>query len=195
MKKLILLLGLVCLVFFSTVAYAAQPINKDLPNVAVLYVNNAKTTYDSDIDEFILENLHKVIAADKYNYIDGKIYLERLQQVGIVDVSTAERADIKDVFDGENIDYVVFLEVQPVMTKDKSGLFSAGKQVTMVVPFKMLDLGAGKYLYNGKFTEQVSDTTFIGTVGNKSVTLKVLKKIHKQLNAVVNERLPLKKSL
>lgn len=194
MKKFTVLLIFIVTMLLSGAAWAAPaakalPID-GLPNVAVLYVNNAKTTYDRELDEAVLSNLVQALPASQYNYVDGAPYVEKLSKIGITDITTAERADILATFAGENIDYVVFVEIQPLVVRDKLTLFSVGKDVSMVVPLKVIDLGGNRYLYNGKFTEKASDSTFIGGIGNKSVALKALQKINIQLRATLAERLP-----
>ena len=165
------------------------------PNVAVIYVNNAKTTYDDEIDELLLGNLAKNLPSDKFQYIDGAPYAERLNKIGIVDIASAERADIVNAFSGENIDYVIFLELQPFIRKDKVTFFTIGKEMTATVPLKVIDLVNNRYLYNGKFVEKASDSTMIGDIGNKSVSNKALLKINEQVSAVLAVRLPAEKSV
>ena len=65
---------------------------ENMPKVAVLYVNNAETTYNDEVDGVVLGNLEKCINDDKYIYINGEPYIEKLNKVGIVDITTAERA-------------------------------------------------------------------------------------------------------
>ena len=72
----------------------------------------------------VLGNLEKCINDDKYIYINGEPYIEKLNKVGIVDITTAERADIVDAFEGEDVDYVVFIEVQPFIARDKVHVLS-----------------------------------------------------------------------
>lgn len=165
----------------------------NMPKVAVMYVNNAKTTYDGDVDQSVKANLAKAISPDKYVTIEGTPYVEKLKKAGIVDIATAEKADIVDAFAGEDVDYVVFLEVQPFIARDKMTFFTIGKDITATVPFKIIDVVNGKYLYNGKFTEKMSDSSWIGGIGNKSVALKVMAKINKQITATLAERLPAEK--
>lgn len=163
---------------------------KNMPKVIILYVNNAKTTYDDEVDKKIKTNLEKAISPEKYLIIEGAPYIEKLKKAGIVDIATAERADIISAFAGEDIDYVVFLEVQPFIARDKMTFFTIGKDITATVPFKMIDVVNNKYLYNGKFTEKASDSSAIGGIGNKSVAMKALDKINGQINATIAERLP-----
>ena len=143
----------------------------------------------------VLGNLEKCINDDKYIYINGEPYIENLNKVGIVDITTAERADIVDAFEGEDVDYVVFIEVQPFIARDKVTFFTVGKDITTTVPLKIIDLVNGKYLYNGKFTEKASDSTMIGGIGNKSVAMKALNKINEQITSVLTVRLPEEKSV
>lgn len=168
---------------------------ENMPKVAVLYVNNAETTYNDKVDGVVLGNLEKCINDDKYIYINGEPYIEKLNKVGIVDITTAERADIVDAFEGEDVDYVVFIEVQPFIARDKVTFFTVGKDITTTVPLKIIDLVNGKYLYNGKFTEKASDSTMIGGIGNKSVAMKALNKINEQITSVLTVRLPEEKSV
>lgn len=163
---------------------------KNMPKVVILYVNNAKSTYDDEVDAKVKGNLAKTISPEKYLTVEGAPYIEKLKKAGIVDIATAERADIIAAFAGEDIDYVVFLEVQPFIARDKMTFFTIGKDITATVPFKMIDVVNNKYLYNGKFTEKASDSSAIGGIGNKSVAMKALDKINGQINATIAERLP-----
>ena len=192
MKKssvLLTALTLVCLALFSLTAAAAG-----LPKVAVLYINNAKTTYDNEVDQKVLGDLALALPATKYTRVDGAPYLAKLQKMGMTDLSTAERSDIVDAFKGDDVDYCLYVEVQPFVARDKVTFFTIGKDITAVVPFKIIDLANNKYLYNGKFTEKGSDSTVIGLIGNKSVALKVLGKIDKQMATVIDSQLPATKA-
>ena len=188
MKKIILLISL--LVFaITSFAYAAVP-DTTKPNVAVLYLNNAKTKFDDEIDQSVLANLAKCLPADKYEYIDGKQYIEKLNKIGIVDIATAERSDIVDCMESENVDYVVFMEVQPFVRKEKVHMFNYGIEMTSQIPFKIIDVPNNKYLYNGKFVEQGEKNTSLGGLGNKGVVLKALDKVNGQIAVILETRLP-----
>ncbi len=191
MKKIILLVSLLIMAM-TTCVYAAAP-STGKPNVAVMYINNAKTKFDGEVDQSVLSNLAKCIPAEKYEYIDGKIYIEKLNKMGIVDISTAERSDIVDCMEGENIDYIVFLEVQPFVRKEKMHFFNYGIEMTTQVPFKIIDPINNKYLYNGKFVEKGEKSTALGGLGNKGVVLKALEKVNEQIAVVLETRLPVKK--
>lgn len=161
-----------------------------MPKIAVMYINNSQTTYDSEIDLLILENLKKVINEDVYQITGGKPYIEKLNKIGISDITTAERVDIIDVFSGDDIDYAIFIQVDPFIRKDKITFFTIGKEMTATVPFKIIDVKNNKYIYNGKFTEISKDSSMIGDIGNKSVSMKSLEKVNEKILSVIEVRLP-----
>lgn len=160
-----------------------------LSKVAVLYVNNANTTYDADIDRAVLENVQAALKTSACEYIDGTEFLGQFNENGIADITQAERADIADVFKGSGVDYVVLVQVEPFVRKEKVTVFTLGKEMTAVVPFKIFDVKSGKYIYNGKFTELAKDSSVIGDVGNKSVALKALETVNAKISGVIASRL------
>lgn len=164
-----------------------------MPKVAVMYINNSQTTFNDDIDQLLLSNLTKSINTEIYQYIDGTPYIERLSKIGIVDITTAERADIIDAFEGEDIDYAVFLQIDPFIRKDKMTFFTVGKEMTAIVPFKIIDVKNNKYLYNGKFTEIAKDSSMLGDIGNKSVAIKAVEKVNDKVASIIDVRLPKEK--
>ena len=95
-----------------------------------------------------------------------------------------------DAFAGSGIDYCIYLEITPFVARDKITLFTIGKDITTSVPFKIIDLSTGKYIYTGKFTEKASDSTIIGDIGNKSVALKALDSAGEKILSVIQTRLP-----
>ncbi|MCE5284534.1 MAG: hypothetical protein LLG02_01610 [Pelosinus sp.] len=197
-KVLITLLVLMGIVFSQTVVFANEtgaPVNQISSKqaiVALLFVNNAKTTYDNELTEKIMGNFAAQMK-DKYQVVAGEPYLERLKKQGIVDIATAERVDIIDAFKGENVDYVIYCELQPFVRKEKFTVFTQGIDMTATIPLKIISLKENKYLYNGKFVEFATDSTWVGMVGNKSVSLKALDKTFEKMNAVIAASLPLAK--
>lgn len=205
---LLMMLGLICLnatalagapAAENNAANAAQhPFSERLnkaaaeengAKAAVLYVNNANTTYDVDIDRAVLENVQAALKTSACEYIDGTEFLGQLNENGIADITQAERADIADVFKGSGVDYVVLVQIEPFVRKEKVTVFTLGKEMTAVVPFKIFDVKSGKYLYNGKFTELAKDSSVIGDVGNKSVALKALETVNAKISEVIASRL------
>ena len=162
----------------------------ELPKVAIMYLNNSKSTYDDEVDREIFKYLNNALPETDYELIDGSPYMEILKQSGYDDPGSAERADFMDAFANSGIDYCIYLEVQPFIARDKMTFFTIGKDITTVVPLKILNLTTGKYLYNGKFTEKASDSTVIGGIGNKSVSLKALDSAGEKMLKEIKERLP-----
>ena len=169
---------------------AAVEKNAQRPRVVVMYVNNAKSTYDAAVDKEIFKYINKALPADTYELMDGTPYVQKLNAQGYTDLSTAERADFMDAFAGSGIDYCIYLEITPFVARDKITLFTIGKDITTSVPFKIIDLSTGKYIYTGKFTEKASDSTIIGDIGNKSVALKALDSAGEKILSVIQTRLP-----
>lgn len=101
----------------------------------------------------------------------------------------AERADMMDSFKNESMDYVMYVSIEPLIVRDKMTFFTVGKDVTVVMALKIIDLKNNRYVYNGKFTEKASDSTAIGGIGNKSVTLKGIDKINKSIKEVFLARM------
>lgn len=194
MKKILiclfslLLIANICLAK-ETVTTDDQKVEAKKISVALLYVNNAKTTYDDELNKKMMKNFDSLLK--NYNVIPGGRYIELLNKTGITDITTAERTDIIEVFKSENIDYVLFAELQPFVRKERITFFSYGIDMTGIVPIKIIDLKNNKYLYNGKFTEFASDSSMIGGIGNKSVSLIALDKVIEKMNAVIKVRLPI----
>lgn len=179
----------------GVLASSANPVVDDpKANLALLFVNNAKTTYDDEVSKKLIDNFDKLLNG-KYNLIPGDRYIERLSKSGITDISSAERADIIDAFKGDDVDYVLFVEIQPFLRKERYTFFTQGIDITAVAPIKIIDLSTQKYLYNGKITEFASDSTSFGMVGNKSVSMKALDKVIEKMNPVIQTRLPLDKPI
>ena len=157
--------------------------------IAIMFVNDAKTTYDSELNSAIGRNFDQLFAA-KYEMRPGEKYIELLNKAGIVDVAAAERADIMAVVKGEDLDYILYAELQPFLRKEKVTAFTYGIEMTAIMPIKIIDVKQNVYLYNGKFTEIAKDSSAVGGIGNKSVALKALRHTLEKMNAVVAERMP-----
>ncbi len=160
------------------------------PKVAILYVNNAKSTYDDAVDKEIFKYLNAALPEQEYELVDGAPFLEKLSQMGYMDLSLAERADYVEAFAGTDVDYCIYLEIQPFVARDKVTFFTVGKDITTAVPFRIINLGTGRYIYTGKYTEKASDSTMVGGIGNKSVALKAIDNVGEKLLIEIQNRLP-----
>ena len=169
MKKMILrsLLILFCWSALWSAAFAAVTFDTNIPDpakvstkkkIALMFVNNAKTTYDAELNAMVMENFDTTLKP-KYEVNSGAKYVELLNKAGIVDITTAERADIMAVVKGEDVDYIFYAELQPFVRKEKMTFFTYGLDMTAIVPIKIIDLKQNAYIYNGKFTELAKDSS------------------------------------
>ncbi len=161
-----------------------------LPKVAVMYVNNSQTDFYKAIDKEVMKNFKVVLNPYVYQFVDGTPYLKELAEMGIEDLTTAERADILDVYENSGIDYVIFLQIEPMMRKDKVTTFSKGKEMTATAPFKMLDVKMRKALYNGRITEVGKTSTMFFKLGNKGAAMEAVELINDKINYEIKKRLP-----
>ena len=160
------------------------------PVVAIVYENNAKTKYDNTIDKKLFEYLDAALPVRTYDLIDGGDYKAQLAENGIEDIADAERADIVDILAGSGVDYFLYLGVNPVQVKDKGSLLAAGKIANTSLPFRIIDVNNNKYIYTKTYTESAKTMSAIGGVGSKSVTLEIMTRVGKQIQAAIESRLP-----
>ena len=160
------------------------------PVVAIVYENNAKTKYDNTIDKKLFEYLDAALPVKTYELIDGRDYKAQLAESGIEDIADAERADIVDILAGSGVDYFLYLGVNPVQVKDKGSLLAAGKIANTSLPFRIVDINNNKYIYTTTYTESAKTMSAIGGVGSKSVTLEIMTRVGKQIQAAIESRLP-----
>ena len=92
--------------------------------------------------------------------------------------------------EGSDIDYVIFLQIEPMLRKDKVSTFSKGKEMTATAPFKMLDIKNRKALYNGRITRVGETSTMFFKLGNKSVAMEAIEMINEKVNYEIKKRLP-----
>ena len=218
MKKIFMLLC-ICIFMMTTLAYAKTPSpyrpityvyrdsdqppmvdgytlipNKNRPNVAVMYINNALTKFDETIDIIVLGNLARHIHPKYYNYVDGSRYIQKLRKMGIEDIATVERDEIVRCFKDEDIDYVVFVQIEPFFRKKKWHTFNQGVEMTTQAPFKIIDVVNNKYLYTAKFAVQGDRSTSwpypLFDLTNKGSAREALYKVNGRINLALETRLP-----
>lgn len=160
------------------------------PVVALIVVNDARSTFDDEITQKITTRITAKLSG-VYTVVPGEVSLKRLEKAGITDIATADKRELAKVLKCDNIDYAVYVEVEPLVRKERWTVFSHGMNITAVVPFKILDVKAAKYLYNGKFVELVADSTFVALgIGNKSVALTAIDRVLDKIEPLLVNRLP-----
>ena len=177
------------LTFLLVLTAVSAAMAAEMPRVAIIYANNANTTYDDAINDCILQNLDKELSG-KFNVSRSDSVIQKLADKGMTDLSMAERRDIMDVVADEGFDYIICLTLEPFQRKEKFSVFTQGIEIIASVPVKIIDVKGDRYIYNGKFVDKHYDSTWIGTVGNKSVALAALEKVNKGINKVLKEKMP-----
>ena len=174
----------------STKQLTAEQRQLLLPRVAVVYYNNAQTTYNDRIDHFVNEALHEAVADDNYKFLEGTPFFNECRLAGIEDIGSAEKADLIDILSPYDLDYLIYLEIEPITVRSKASVFSKGKSAVITAPLKIIDMRNSKTLYNGTLTETGKTTVMMGKIGNKSVALEGVKRVNEAMKKIVAERLP-----
>ncbi|WP_346355597.1 hypothetical protein [Azotosporobacter soli] len=160
------------------------------PVVATIYINNAKSTYDAELSKSLSDRFNGKMTS--FTLQNDPKFVDKLNKVGVTDISMAERDDILQAFAGENIDYIVYAEIQPPILNSWISMFNQGVKATVTVPVKIIDVKGHKYLYNGKFTETADNSAVFGGVGTKAAVVKALDQIFVKTDAMLINRLPIK---
>lgn len=195
MKKIFLLMFLIIaiIMILTNIVFAEEETATEVktkPVVATIYINNAKSTYDEEITKKLTDRFNSKLTM--YEVRSGAKYIEKLNKMGVTDITTAERADIIQAFSDEGIDYVVYAEVQPPILKNWQSFFNIGVAATVTIPVKIIDIRNNKYLYNGKFTEQADNSSMLGGVGTKAAVIKAMDQIFVKTDEILTNRLPVK---
>ncbi|HWR38683.1 MAG TPA: hypothetical protein VN611_04215, partial [Patescibacteria group bacterium] len=186
----------VMILFFLLSAAPAPAVETPKPQAVILMVNHAKTTYDNDLGHKLSQYLEKTLRK-QYQLIPAKQIQPTLQKVGIIDISTAERADIiaalrNERINGQPIDIVLCIEIEPVIVQEWSSLLNSGHKATLSIPLRVIDLAGDRYLYNAKLVEQADNSSMWGGTGGRDAVFSALDKILKQINNIVKKQLPAK---
>lgn len=172
----------------------AAEVKSNLPRVMIMYINNAKTEYNAELDAKIMDHLKKV-AANRWSLLPGDAYKDKLSAMGIQSFSLAERSDILAITKDSEADALLLIEVEPFNVRDVITFFTVGKKITATMPVKVIDRNTGLYLYNGKFVEMAQDNSMIGGIGNKSVIIKALDQVFGKFDLIIPEKLATVKRL
>lgn len=191
MKKIIKIATLLTtlLLLFCVITTYAQETRK--PAVAVLFVNMAKTKYDDDLAKKLVEHINlKLISS--YNVVSGKRYVEKLSKMGIADITMATQAEITDAFKNQNVDFVVFAEIDPVLITREGSFFGGGNKAIVTVSVKIVDVANNKFLYNSRFIEEGDNKGFIfDNYDTKGGVLSALDKIATRIDEALAKNIPL----
>lgn len=201
MKKLLVLITTMLMLSISALAMAAEkgaqiPVSQKINDayaaiwhgaqgthtkVGIVYKNNAKTTYDDEIDVKLLEAIVAAIKPQDHVLVDATASLEELQNIGVNDLAMAERADLIDVLGKKDLDYAVIVQVDPFVRKERVAMFRYTLEMTSNIPFKIIDVKSNRYIFNGKLVEFAKHGSAVGGVSNKATVMKVLEAVCPQI--------------
>lgn len=181
MKKIILIV-LSLLVFHITAsANTIQEIRKT--TVFPIYINNAKTTFDKDLEQKLVQNIEPVLSK-KYTIVKDDNYQEDFKKIGIDDVTKAERFDIVEVFK-DKTDFVVILEIEPIINESSSSLLSKSVTSKGSLQLKIVDIINKKYLVNERISYKDKDSQLsisyldLIDIKKKPITMRNFEKLFK----------------
>ena len=163
-------------------------VGNNVPRVMLMYLNNAKTDYNNEIDIKVMDSLGK-IADKRWQLTRGDVYKDKLSGMGIQSFTMAERGDILAITKQAEADVILLVEIEPFNVRDVVTFFTVGKKVTATVPVKVIDCNTGLYVYNGKFVEMGQDNSMIGGIGNKSVIMKALDQVFDKFGMVIPDKI------
>lgn len=158
-RDYVFILVFILMVLLISVAAAEEKTadkNDTKQSIVFIYSNNMGKTdlwksYQNDIKTEIQKRFSETFR-NNYNVILGDEYLKKMNDAGMTDLSTAERADILGHFKDSDINYVVIFETLPMNKENNSfGIFS-DMSMTSFSHLKFIDVKQNKYLYNGKFS-------------------------------------------
>ncbi len=148
MKKILLLIVFVIGIFiFDSHAYAEPTV--EAPSCKALigfkYYNTATwgITTKEVREKIIDERIAPLLAKNKCEMITDEKYLVKLQERGYSDYSSAEKADLLDIYKNEGLRYLIFIEVEPLRRANPFGYESSAH-------VKIIDTEFSKYMFNGK---------------------------------------------
>lgn len=158
------------------------------PVIATIYINNAKTTYDDEISKQISNHFNSKLAAFTLKN-DHKI-VEKLNKAGVADLSMAARDDILQALGDEDVDYLLYAEIQPPVTNSWMSMYCFGAKATIVMPVKIIDVKKRKYLYNGKFVENADNSSVLKGHDTKAAFVRALEFMFVKIDIMLNDCLP-----
>lgn len=94
-------------------------------------------------EDVIDKNVAPVLIKNNCKIITDMKYLDKLQLRGYADASSAEKADILDLYKDDGFQYLIFIEMDPVRPAAGMGYESSAR-------IKVVDMENSKYLYSGR---------------------------------------------
>lgn len=192
MKKIILIVLSLMVFHITASANSIQETGKT--TVFPIYINNAKSSFDKDLEQKLVKDIDTVLAQN-YTVVKNEKYKEEFKKNGIIDLSKAERFDIVEVFK-DKADFVVVLEIEPIINESSSSLLSKSVTSKGSLQLKIVDIINKKYLVNERISykdkkSQISVSYLdLIDIKKKPITMKNFKKILKQASDKIVTTIP-----
>lgn len=192
MKKGILLV--LCLLIFGNVVFADPIQETKTTTVFPIYINNAGTAFDKDLEAKLVETLNSTLA-NNYCLVKNDTYNEEFEKLQIKDLTKAEKADIIEVFKNK-VDYVVIAEIEPIVNENTKGFLTQIVTSRGRLHLKIVDVNANKYLINEDISYKDKNSQLnvsylsMLKMAKKPITMKNLEKVLKQAAEKITFTIP-----
>ncbi|MBP2650528.1 MAG: hypothetical protein H6Q74_1353 [Firmicutes bacterium] len=190
---LLLLLLIVIAAFLPQFGFAQE---RQKASIAIVYNNNSNSAFNSAIDEHVMNFFHKKVDGI-YNLVSGDNYKKNLFNNGTFPSPSV----IVDAVQNDNIDYIIYLQLQPFQRKEKVAIFRYGKDMTVTAILNIYNGNTGKCLFSKTFSANAADdksqvfledsiTSWI-TIRSKNLGLESVDKVLYQAGEYISVNLPL----
>ena len=193
MRKFLLLFLMFCALlsigqdWLGCVAEAQGNLRKK--SSVMLIVNNlAQTKYDEKLTAMMNESLHKKIDGI-YNELEADAYLPKFAGHSFEQAESKELIDL--VHEATELDYLIYVELQPFAKKTNYNLVYYDKAMTANLLLRLIDARNGKEIYQGKYTIEAKDSTDYWFIGSGSVAKKALESVLFKAGEAISVHLPL----
>jgi hypothetical protein len=192
MKKIIFIVFYLLIFYNVALADSIQETKKT--TVFPIYINNAKTAFDKDLEIKLVENLNATLSKD-YSLVKNDSYKEDFKKIGIDDLIKAERVDIIEVFK-DKTDFVLITEIEPIINEKTDGFLTQSVTSRGSIRLKILDVNNNKYLLNESISYKDKESQLsvgylsLFDIGKKAITMKNFEKLFKQAGDKIVKTIP-----
>jgi hypothetical protein len=192
MKKSVLII--LCLLIFGNVVFADPIQATKTVTVCPIYINNAGTTFDKDLEAKLVETINSTLS-NSYSLVKNDTYKEDFEKLQIKDLTKAEKVDIVEVFKNK-ADYVVIAEIEPIVNENKDGFLTQKVTSKGSLQLRIVDVNNNKYLTNENISYQDRDSQLSVSylsmlkMAKKPITMRNLEKVFKQAAEKIASTIP-----
>jgi len=182
MKKGILVV--LCWLIFGNVVFADPIQETKTTTVFPIYINNAGTAFDKDLEAKLVEILNSTLT-NNYCLVKNDTYNVEFEKLQIKDLAKAEKADIIEVFKNK-VDYVVIAEIEPIVNENTKGFLTQIVTSRGRLHLRIVDVNNNKYLINEDISYKDKDSQLnvsylsMLKMAKKPITMRNLENVFKQ---------------